>query len=229
MKNKILIYEDKGQKANFLKTVNDVRDKANQLISLYNEKQPWGKINTLEDFETLYNDPLTLFDRTLLANIDIKAMGGRLPDPAVLSDLFHIDRTGFMEELGITGRANNEDDCPNCKKSAQTVKVRRIKEVAEFSEYAMFLYFINGTFVLNDDAIKQASDYFNVYADNPETIALYDHWQTLCKVLNQHDKKYPLSSSYRDQICKAFHLLQLNGKFIINDIELSEQIKYMKS
>jgi len=228
MKDKILIYEDKGRRANFLKAVSEVRDKANELIQLYNDKQPWGRITTIEDFEDLYSDPLALFDKTLFANIDIKAIGGAIPDPKVLAELFKIDRPGFLSALGYAVTSKNDDDCPGCKKSAQTIKVQRVRTSSEFYQYAEFLYFINGTFVLNDEAIKQHADSFNVYASMPQQREIYDHWRGLVEILNCHAVKYSLGQTDKDHICKALKLLQVNGKFLINDMALSEQIKYLK-
>ena len=97
---RILIYEDKGKKTDFVKSVNNSMQKANELIQNFNEFQDFKLITTLEDFENLYSDPLGEFDKTIVENIDIKAKGSKTPDPAVLSALFQIDRPGYMEAIG---------------------------------------------------------------------------------------------------------------------------------
>jgi hypothetical protein len=230
MKDRILVYEERGQKAQFLKAVTSVKDAANKLIQDYNSYQSWDLINTLNDFEELYSDPLGMFDKTLLQNIDISAKGNKKPDPVVLSSLFGIDRPGYMAVIGQT-ESVKDADCPDCAKKTQTVKVNRIKTNAEFYQYAEFLLFIDGLFQLNNKAISEYCDRFNIYADSPEQISLYNHWQSVCDILNKHDKQYVLSVSGKQQIASALKL-QLSeatsGRFIVDNMRISETIKYMK-
>jgi hypothetical protein len=224
---KILIFKESGKQANFLKDVNEVKDIANSLIELYNSKQPWGRIETITDFESLYSNPLAMFDKTLLANIDISATGGRLPDPKTLAELFKIDRAGFMEEIG---QSEPEEDCPGCKKRPQTIKVARIKISAKFYQYAEYLYFINGTFVLNDEAIKLHLDTLNVYAETDEQLKFYNHWVELCEMLNRHDKIHGINISGKQQTASALRVQLsegMSGKFVINNMALAEQIRYI--
>ncbi len=224
---RILIYEDKGKKTDFVKSVNNSMQKANELIQNFNEFQDFKLITTLEDFENLYSDPLGEFDKTIVDNIDIKAKGDKTPDPAVLSALFQIDRPGYMTAIGQSVFVKDAD-CPDCAKKAQTIKVKNIRSNAEFYSYAEYLFFINGSFQLNSNAINEHCDKFNIYAESPEQIALYNHWQGLCDTLNSHNKKYPVGNTAFEAICKTFKLLQLNGMFIVNSMELSQQIKYLR-
>lgn len=228
---RILIYEDKGKKTDFIKSVNNAMQKANDLIQTYNEFQSWEVITTIQAFESLYSDPLGEFDKTLLANIDIKAKGNKQPDPSVLSALFQIDRPGFMEATGQS-EPIKDADCPDCQKKTQSIKVKNIKSNAEFYQYAEFLLFINGSFQLNNKAIIEHCDIFNIYAESPEQIALFNHWQGLCDTLNTHNKKYPIGGADVDRIAKVLKLQLSNGSsgnFVINNISLSEQIKYLKN
>lgn len=226
MKNKILIYSDSGKRNEFIKSVNDTMQKANNLIQLFNSHQDFRKIETLQDFEALHADPLGVFDKTILQNIDISAKGNKQPDPSVLSALFQIDRPGYMAAVGQSEPINA--DCPDCAKKTQTIKVSRIKNNAEYNLYAEYLFFINGLFCLNNKAINEHCDIFNIYAESPDQISLLKHWLEVCKVLNDHNKKYPMGLSNMDQVCRALKLQQLNGTFVINHMALSEQIKYLK-
>lgn len=230
MKNRILIYEEKGKKTDFLKSVNATMESANNLIQAYSNYQDFARIETLADFEKLYSDPLGMFDKTIIDNIDIKAKGNKLPDPSVLSALFQIDRPGFMEATGQS-EPLKDADCPDCAKKAQTIKVKNIRSNAEFYQYAEFLFFINGSFQLNSNAINEHCDKFNIYADSLEQIALYEHWQGLCDTLNTHNKKYPIGGADVDRIAKALKLRLsqgTSGSFIIDNISLSETIKYLR-
>jgi hypothetical protein len=222
---RILVFEGKGKRSDFIKSVNNTMQKANELIQNFNDFQPWKVITTLQEFEDLYYDPLGMFDKTIIENIDIKAKGNKLPDPSVLSALFQINRLGYMEATGQSEPVKDAD-CPDCQKKTQTIKVKNIRSNAEFYQYAEYYVFINGFFQLNNNAINEHCDTFNIYAESPEQIALYKHWQGLCDTLNTHNKKYPIGNI--DSICKTLKLLQLNGTFVINNISLSEQIKYLR-
>lgn len=231
MKDRILILSESGKKSDFIKACTSVKDKGNELIDLFNQVQPWSRIETLKDFERLYDDPLKMLDQTLSENIDLKVSGNRLPQPGPLANLLGIDRAGYMATLGIS-EPMDIDDCPTCNKKTQTVKVNRVKQIAEFYSYAEYLYFINGTFELNNSAIDQHCQELNVYAESDEQLKLYFYWDELVKTLNLHDKKYPLSGSEKDHLVKIFKLQLSNGstgKFVINNIQLSEQIKYLNS
>lgn len=228
--DKILIYEGKGQKTDFLKACTSVKDRANELTDLLNQAQSWSRIETLADFEKLYDDPLKFLDQILISNVDLKIAGGRMPNPAVLASLLGVDRLGYMAALGIS-EPTDIDDCPTCNKKTQTVKVNRVKQIAEFYQYAEFIIFINGSFQLNNSAIQTHCDIFNVYAESSEQIALFRQWQGLCDTLNTHIKKYPIGGVDVDRIAKALKL-QLSqgtsGTFVINSMELSQQIKYLR-
>lgn len=231
MKNeRIFIYSETGKKQDFIKSCTATMEQANHLIQTYNSHQDFARIGTLADFEALYSDPLGMFDKTILENIDIKAKGNKQPDPSVLSALFQIDRPGYMAAIGQNVSVKDAD-CPDCAKRAQTIKVKNIKSNAEFYSYAEFLFFINGSFQLNSNAINEHCDKFSIYAISPEEIALYEHWQGLCDTLNTHNKKYPIGGADVDRIAKALKLRLsqgTSGSFIIDNISLSETIKYMK-
>ncbi len=115
-----------------------------------------------------------------------------------------------------------------CLKRIKLVNVKNIRSVAEYNRFAEYLVFVNGTFQLNNKVINEYCDTFNIYAETPEQIALYNHWQSVCDLLNIHNKKYPLGGTNMDQICKALKLQQVNDKFLVNQIALSEQIKYIR-
>jgi hypothetical protein len=225
MENRILCYSDSGKRNDFIKSVNEMMQSANKLIQTYNSYQDFTKVTTLEDFETLHADPLGVFDKTIIEGCAIKSTSGKVPDPSVLSSLFKIDRAGYMAAIGQS-EPIKEDDCPGCQKKAHSVRLKNIRSNAEYNVYSGYLFFIGGLFQLNNKAINDHCDTFNVYAESPEQIALYNHWQSVCDILNAHNNKYPMGSASRDQVSKALKLQQLNDKFIINQMALSEQIKY---
>ena len=92
-------------------------EQAIHLIQSYNSHQDFARIETLADFEKLYSDPLGMFDKTILENIDIKAKGNKQPDPSVLSALFQIDRPGYLAAIGQNVSVKDAD-CPDCAKKA---------------------------------------------------------------------------------------------------------------
>ena len=229
MKDKIFIYSEAGKKQQFIKDVTDTLNQANDLIQKFNSFQDFRRIETLADFEKLYSDPLAMFDKTILENTDIKTKANLTPEIATLCTLFQIDRPGYMAAIGQSEPL--KDDCPDCKKKTQSIKVKNVRSNAEYNKYAEFLLFINGLFQLNNSAVNELCDKFNIYAETPEQITLYNEWQSLCNILNHHDKRYTISPSGKDQISKALKLLlsegMSGGRFIINNMALSEQIKYL--
>lgn len=55
--NRIKIYTDRHKIAEFERSVNETIEAGNSLIDIFHEFQPFMRINSVMDFETLVDDP----------------------------------------------------------------------------------------------------------------------------------------------------------------------------
>jgi hypothetical protein len=182
---KILVSKNLDAVGKFQREVEYVRDKANELIGVFHAFQPWEKITSLPDFIKLCSDPKKTFDETLIANVEIKAVGLR-PDPARLADLFNISRDEFMNL--VAGMPVNETECKPCQK-ARIRKGEKSIDLVDFEKYQEFLIFKDGAFELDNEAVKVKTESFAIYAETPQQIEVVEHWQRFCEILNKHREK----------------------------------------
>ena len=94
-----LIFTDKGKQANFEKQVNQVMFKANDLCRIMNENQPFVKIKTRDEAESLILGTIEYYDSVILQNIKLPA--NNLPVNVLkLCELYNIPRSEFLKSIG---------------------------------------------------------------------------------------------------------------------------------
>jgi hypothetical protein len=225
---KILIWIDESAKRNFETNVLEVQQRCNELIDLFETFQEWQKVTSYKNWIDLITDPGGYFDKVLLSSVNLSISGNKSPDPGELAKLVSVDRENYLN--AVAGKPV-KDDCIPCQKT----RIRKGKIVISYETYKQyqdFLIFDTGNFYPNQEAIDRKAESFKIWAETDSQISIYELWQNLCKVLNEYDEMYNIPLSGKEQIVKALKL-QLSegsqGKFIVNNISLSQLIKNAKS
>ncbi len=185
MEERIFIRRDRGAETQFLQAVEDTVKKGNELIRLFNSKQSFVKIGTLEEALSLIADPIGFYDQALIDNI------------------------------------KHDRGAP--------VRISRSKTLSleQYSTYSKYVEFARGGFSKNSQAIEEHSDSFNIYASTPAQKEVYSHYTNLVNTLNEAIGYHELGLGQIQQLAGMFKLLVLDTKLVLNDIELSQTIKYM--
>ena len=223
--NRIKIYTDRHKIAEFERSVNETIEPSNSLIRIFEEFQPFMRINSVMDFETLVIDPEGTFDKVLISNINLNNSFGLKPDPATAAQLFNIDRPNYLNL--VAGMPIQWDDCKPCQK-AKIKKGKRAISFERYRAYSDYITFEGGEFVPNPEAIEAKIQTFDVYAETPEQLSIYNHFKELVTILNKHDTLYPMPGPDKEKLTKIFGLMierpPYEGKFLINPQSLMEQI-----
>ncbi len=199
------IWVDRNREANFLISLQDVKERSNELITQYNSLQNWEKINTLENWLDLVSDPEAYFDRALHENIKVEGTGGKLPNAEKLAELFDIPREAFMNI--VQGVSFNIEGCKPCK--AQRLKIRKGKHcitLSEFTSYQNFLLFSPEGFTQDENKVKEGLKTFEKYTENSQELELYNYWVSIVDLLNSQVKKGYWGPQKLQEGCKLFGL-----------------------
>ena len=225
MKSKVLIYEDRNSATNFEKSVIDTMNQCNQLIELYESFQDFQKIITHSQWIELVTDPGAYYDTTIINGVDLKSTGNKQPDAGMIAKMYNLDRENYLNVT--SGKPIKTDDCIPCRK----MKLKRGSTAISLSSYRSdkdYLIFDSGRFYLNTDTIEIKKDSYNTYLENDRQIKYYDHFVSLAKILNEHDEINKLGTAQIEQLKNMTGLLILNNKLIVDDMKISQVIKYMK-
>lgn len=223
--DKILIYTDTHKRATFEKAVIEVIEGCNELIEVFQTFQPFTRVTNWQDFEKLVIDPEGTFDNVIIANVNLNASFGLKPDPATAAQLFNIDRKNYLNL--VAGFPIVWDDCKPCQK-AKIKKGKRAISFERYRAYSDYIIFEGGEFVPNPEAIEAKIQTFDVYAETPEQLSIYNHFTELVSVLNRHDTLYPMSGPSKENLTKMFGLMierpPYEGKLLINDEQMRNLI-----
>ncbi len=222
---KKLIYQELGKKQEFQQSVDTILKECNNLIEVFNSHQDFKRIATQNEFNSLVSDPAGYFDDILLNNVELPAK--LKPAPAQLALLFNIDRAGYLLTLGL--EEIEDESCQGCSEVQK--KLTSKNNVISFDYYienALYLTFADGFFQLDKSMIEAKLKDFDVYAESPEQLQVLDHYETLSKVLNSAIDFHKLGPVQVQALSKMFGLQVLNNKLVINYMQLSETIKYLK-
>jgi hypothetical protein len=207
---RILIHTDTDGVADFRQAVTDTKNRCENLISIFQSFQEWRTIETLTEFENLCNNPLQYFDDVLLLNIDLKVTGNKKPAPDGLASLLGIDRTNYqnlIQGLHVT------EGCSDCRKTKMTIRGEPVLTASQYDRHKDFLLFDNGTFSLNNKAIAEYNERFKIFAETPGQIELYNHYQSILKILQQHEKLQLIGPANMEQVTKLLGGCKyVNGK-----------------
>lgn len=202
---KVLIFTDTHKQTDFENSIEVTQSEANRLIDLFHNFQPWNKIKTIEDFEALCSDPLGLFNRTLQNNsgVNIQATGGKLPNPEMVAKMLDIDLPSFT--LIVKGQKIEPGSCKQCNKTPKVIKQGQgVISFQTYKKYQEYLIFDKGRFSINENAVSQKKESFQVFAETPEQIKVWNHWNDLCDMLNDSAKKGYIGSDVLDKIPGLF-------------------------
>ena len=220
-----LIYTDKGKQAIFQKQVNLIMFKANDLIRIFNENQPFTKIKTRNEAESLILGTIEYFDSIILQNIKLPA--NNLPVNVLkLCELYNIPRGEFLKSIGLN--PDHVSSCDTCKPS-KTVKLKG-ENIISFDQYnsnSEFMIWGNGFFELNNSAIEIKKQSFCIYIENKNQSEYYNHFVNLAKILNDEIRINKLGTEKINQLANITGLLLNNNSLVLNEIKLSETIKYL--
>ena len=224
MEKRKLIWENKSETIAFEKDVISTAERCNSLLEIFESFQEWKKITTHSEWLELVGDPGEYFDEVLLANVNMSA-GGRKPDPETAAKLFGIDRDNYLNM--VAGKRIVESECKPCQK----LKIRKGTSAISLYQYQSnqdYLTFDSGRFYLNADAIEQKKEGFKIFLETEKQAEYYNHFVNLAKILNEHISINKLGGVQIEQLRSMTGLLLLNGKLILNDMKLSETLKYLK-
>ena len=225
--DKLLIYEDNGQKQTFRLACETTAAQANDLINVFESYQDLAEITTVDQFAALVSDPVNYFDDVLKSGLNLQAKGGREPEPSVLAKLFGYQREDYVKS--IQGMPVTSTDCEGCK----TKKIiRKSKKAAltepRFNAYKNYLSFTTKGFILNEAEIEKHCERFKTFAENEQQIAVVDHYNALVSILNSHDAMFPLAPTDKELLTRIFGLHiehpPYQGRFLINSEHLRNQI-----
>jgi hypothetical protein len=186
---KVLISYDSQKAGDLDRNVEFAQQGANDLIHIFESFQSYKKITSLDDFETLVSDPLGLFDKTLQSNsgIDLKASGGKIPNPKVIAELYDIDRPSYISI--IKGEKIVPGSCKPCAK----LKVKQLGKGAikysSFKVYQEYLIFDQGQFSINENEVDKKKESFNYYAETENQIQTYHFWINATETINELSKR----------------------------------------
>lgn len=179
---RVLVYFDKNKASQFETEVEATQQGANDLIQIFESFQSYKKIKSLADFETLVQNPLSMFDDALQTNVNFQETLGKKGNPAVIAKLFDLDRDNFINI--VKGQTVIEGTCKPCSK----LKIKQGKGVinySSFKQYQDYLFFDNGRFEIDEEAVSEKKESFNYYAKTSAQIKVYNFWYNATDTLNQ--------------------------------------------
>ena len=223
--NKLLIYEDSGQKQTFRLACETTAAQANDLINVFESYQDLAEIKTIDQFAALVSDPIAYYDEVLRSGLNLQTTGNRTPDPSVLSSLFGYDRPNYIntiQGLPIT------ETCEGCKTKKIIRKTKAALTEPRFTAYRSYLSFTTKGFILNEAEIEKHCERFKTFAENEQQIKVVDHYNALVSILNSHDAMFPLGGPDKETLTRIFGLHierpPYVGKFLINSEHLRNSI-----
>ena len=223
--DKLLIYEDNGQKQTFRLACETTAAQANDLINVFESYQDLAEIKTIDQFAALVSDPIAYYDEVLRSGLNLQTTGNRTPDPSVLSSLFGYDRPNYIntiQGLPIT------EECKGCKTKKIVRKTKAAITSARWEAYKDYLTFTPSGFKLNEAEIEKHCERFKTFAENEQQIKVVDHYNALVSILNSHDAMFPLGGPDKETLTRIFGLHierpPYVGKFLINSEHLRNSI-----
>jgi hypothetical protein len=230
-KERILIFTDSHKQADFENLIEATQSESNRLIELYHSFQPWNKIKTIQEFEALCSDPLGEYDRTLQNNfgVDLKSTGGLKPAPAMVAKLLDLDRENW---INVIKGLKVSEGCKSCNKTPKIIKQGQgVISFQTYKKYQDYLTFENGRFSINENAVSEKKDSFQVYAETPAQIECWNFWHNVCDVLNSLQEKNYCTDIHAFQTLLKNRVMfsYANNKLNIDETALIQEINSLKN
>jgi len=232
MKNeRLLISKNTHKQSEFENSVESVQSGANELINLFETFQPWCKIETVDDFETLCINPIKVMDNALQANsgVNLEATGGRLPAPEMVAKLLDIERDDYIH---IVKGQKVTEGCKSCNQTAKIIKKGSgVINYYTFQQYQEYLIFDQGQFSINEIELEKKKESFLIYADTPEQIDTYNFWHNACATLNEFSRRGYMGdlNSFSKLLNGRLAFNYATWKLEINEESLLSEIKSLKN
>jgi hypothetical protein len=217
----ILISENKSAVADFQRSVDLVLERSQELVDQFHQFQSWSRIRTIADFIQLVNDPADYFDMVLINNTELKSTGNLRPNPALVADLFNIDRISWQN---LVAGLPISEECEPCKRT-KIIKGQRSISLAQFQQYQQYLIFQEGRFYADEPAIQAKKEGFKKYAQSPQEIKLVKHYQELVAILNSHIKQGFAGPTAMSEIAKLMNLRFVDNQVYMNNELLTGLLK----
>jgi hypothetical protein len=201
--------------------------KSNDLIRIFNENQPFTKIKTRNEAESLILGTIDYYDSYILGKIKLPA--NNLPVNVLkLCELYSIPRADFLKSIGLN--PDHVSDCDTCKPS-KTIKLNgeNIISADQYNSFSEFLIWGNGFFDLDNSAIESKKQSFCTYIENEKQAEYYNQFVNLAKILNSHIDKGLTGPATIQEISKLLNLRFVENKVFLNDefmLSVIMKIKY---
>ena len=197
-KERTLLFTDREKQLELQNDCEAVKSGCNNLIRIFEQSQPWQRITTLELWLQLVDDPVNLYDSSLIEHSQIKAEGVS-PDPAVIANLFGIDRAGFV------------------KKATNSITY------SKYRQFERFMLFQNGGFTLNEQAIEVKRKSIIFMPKTEKQIALKKHFDDLFLILQEHYKLGFLKGNYEKDLHLTGGFIKMVDYTLYQDRQPSER------
>jgi len=215
-KEKILVYTDNGRAADFEKDINEVIERANNLLNAWHKFQYWHKVKTSDEAYAIIKDPAGAMDAILLNSIDLKVAGGTKVNVEVIANMLNCDRDNwraFIQGMPVY----NCQVCDGLKIGRRAIS---LNELEQYNEYIKW----NRLFIADDQAIELKKQSFKTYAETPQQLKLYNHFTSLKDELTEHIKLGLIGPDRLKQITDALNLRYVGNVIYLNDEYLNNLI-----
>jgi len=228
-KERILIYQDTHKQTDFENSVEATQQGANDLIHIFESFQSYKKITSLDDFETLVHDPLSMFDAALQTNVSFQESGGKKGNPAVIAQLFDIDRENFINI--VKGQTIIEGSCKPCSKLKIKQTGKGVINYSSFRQYQEYLIFNQGHFSIDETEVDKKKETFSYYAETPKQIECYNFWNNATDILNQLATRGLLGelNAFSKLLNSRITYSHQAGKFSVDQQTLLYEIQSLKN
>lgn len=226
---KVLIFYDSQKAGDLDRNVELTQQGANDLIQIFESFQSYKKIQTLDDFEKLVINPLSMFDDTLQVNVSFKESGGKKGNPAVIAQLFDIDRDNFINI--VKGQTVIEGSCKPCSKLKIKQSGKGVINNSSYKQYQQYLIFDEGHFSIDETAVDKKKESFNYYAETPQQIDCYNFWINATETINELSKRglFGEPNAFSKLLNGRITYSYQAGKFSVDQQSLMNEIFLLKN
>ncbi|HEY5124524.1 MAG TPA: hypothetical protein VIK14_12395 [Ignavibacteria bacterium] len=227
---RILINGNRDKVNEFETSLETVMNEANRLITVYEAFQPWVRVISLGQFETLCSDPIKLMDQTLQSNsgVDLKSTGGLKPAPEMVAKLLDLNREDYLAI--ITGKKVSEG-CRPCSKVPKIIKQGQgVLNYSTFQNYQDYLLFDQGRFSIKEAAVTLKKESYQIFAQTAAQIECFHFWYNLVFILNSlPDRNYcgdlqAFQSLLKNRVMFSYQTQKLS----VDEISLLNEISQLK-
>lgn len=210
---RVAIYKDKRAESDFLTGLEQTRERANELLEIFNFFQQWRRIDSYEGFINLIADPVGYFDEAMGENVNMSAWGKTKPDMDRIAEMFGVSREGYVKII----QGSRADLRGFDKKLTVNNLGKPVITLSRFEQYADFLIWTGKYFRINEAKVAEHTKTFLKYAETPEQAEAYRYWVNLMDTLNAHAKRGLAGGKTFMDACYSFGLRCVDGVAYLDD------------